>query len=458
MLNQEKKSFSIIPKKNRNDSNRPAFHFLPPSNWLNDPNGLIFLKDYYHMFYQHNPYDDVWGSIHWGHARSKDLVYWEHLPIAISPSLNKNEEHCFSGCGFIRNDSHPILFYTSIGNRAPEQWAAMAESDQLSIWQKFKSNPILSMEIHKGLIIEDWRDPFIFGEAGNIYMVLGGHPKNKFGSVMLYKAINSELTNWEYLGILFQGNEQNWECPNLFKIGDKYVLIYSPHGIVKFYTGKLFIEKQKFIPEFHGIIDYGPTCDYYAPNTLQMENGRRITFAWIKGFKSKQGWQGAISLPRDLSVDSEGRLIQKPIHELEKLRGNYTVINNIKLKNYEMIKEITYPQFELKASFGLDGTQFVSFRFNEESGKKYVINITPFQISFAMDRIQIDPPFLEQIYDIQLFFDRTIIEVFINSGLVCATKVLYPDMNNLDFEISGENSIIEIELLELWEMNSIWKQ
>lgn len=311
MLNQVNKSFSIIPQKIKDDSNRPAFHFLPPSNWLNDPNGLFFFKDYYHMFYQHNPYDEVWGSIHWGHARSKDLVYWEHLPIAISPSSDKNEEHCFSGCGFIRDDSHPIVFYTSIGNKAPEQWAAIAESDNLNIWQNFKGNPMLSMEVHEGLIIDDWRDPFIFREDGNIYMVLGGHLKNKYGSVMLYKAINSELTNWKYLGILFQGNEQNWECPNLFKIGDKYILIYSPHGNVKFYVGKLIVKKKKFIPEYHGITDYGPTCDYYAPNTLQMENGRRITFGWIKGFKPKQGWQGAISLPRDLSVDTERRLIQK---------------------------------------------------------------------------------------------------------------------------------------------------
>lgn len=456
-MNDKYKHISEKEDRVNHDPNRPAFHFLPPAHWLNDPNGVIFFKDYFHLFFQFNPYSDCWGSIHWGHARSKDLVHWEHLPIALSPSTDKNEKHCYSGSGFIRKDLTPILFYTSIGNRAPEQWIAIPKDNQLNIWKKFKDNPILKMEDHADQIIEDWRDPFIFEESGNTYMVIGGHLKGKPGSIMIYKSLNIELTNWKYLGILFQGTDESWECPNLFKYGDKYVFIYSPHKSVKFFIGYLNLDEVKFIPETQGIVDYSPTINYYAPNTLQMENGRRITFGWIQGFKLNQGWQGAISLPRDLSVNKEGRLIQKPVSALEKLRGKYTVINNFQLQNYKMIKEITYPQFELKAAFGSEGTQFLGFKFNEESGKKYEINITPFHISFAMDRIEIDPPLFEQIDNIQFFFDRTIIEIFINNGLVCATKVLYPDKNNLDFAMSCGEVKVDIELLEVWEMNSIWK-
>lgn len=455
MLSKVNKSFSEIPPKIREDSNRPAFHFLPPFNWINDPNGLFFFKEHYHLFYQHNPYDDVWGSIHWGHARSKNLVYWEHLPIAISPSLNENEEHCFSGCGFVRDDLTPLLFYTSIGNRAPEQWAAISKNDQLTTWKKLKENPILKMQIHEGQIIDDWRDPFVFKEAGNIYMVIGGHPKNKLGSAMLYKVLNSELTNWKYLGILFQGTEQNWECPNLFKIDDKYILIYSPHGIVKFYTGKLNIDEVCFIPDYHGVIDYGPTCDYYAPNTLQMENGRRVTFGWIKGFKSKQGWQGTISLPRDLSFN-KGKLIQKPIPELKILRRNKISLKELKVQNYLMIKEITFPQFEINISLKSKGTTFIGFRFNDEIGNPYEIKITPSQFNFGKDKVKIESYTYSNIFNIQFFFDRTIIEIFVNDGLLCATKVIYPDKDNFNFEIFCDKSIIEIESLEIWEMNSIW--
>jgi beta-fructofuranosidase len=451
------KPLSEAAQKIKKDSNRPAFHFAPPSNWINDPNGLIFYKGYFHLFYQHNPHSDVWGSIHWGHAQSKDLVNWEHLPIALSPSIDKYEEHCYSGCGYIKEDDTPMLFYTSIGNRIPQQWAAIPTDDQLINWQKLKDNPILKMEDHNGQIMEDWRDPFIFDEAGNTYMVIGGHPKNEPGSTLIYKALNSKLTNWKYLGILFQGTEENWECPNLFSIDDKYILIYSPHDKAKFYTGILNLDKIKFSPEHQGVIDYSPTLDYYAPNTLQMENGRRITFGWIKGFKSKQGWQGAISLPRDLSLDIEGRLIQKPIDELEKLRGNKTVFNNYQLLNSQIIKEITYPQFELKASFGSEGTQFIGFRFNVESGNPYEISITPSQFSFGLEKVKIEPSLCNQIFDVQLFFDRTIVEIFINNGLFCVTKVVYSKKNNLNFEIFCRKSKINVELLEIWEMNSIWK-
>ena len=128
------------------DPARPQFHFRAPGNWMNDPNGPIFHRGYYHMFYQHNPYGDGWGHMHWGHARSKDLVHWEHLPIALWPSKAHGEEHVFSGCAALDGKGRPILFYTSIGHPVPECWAAVPEDDQLLLWKKRESNPVLTQE------------------------------------------------------------------------------------------------------------------------------------------------------------------------------------------------------------------------------------------------------------------------------------------------------------------------
>src|SRR3954466_7846509 len=97
------------------DPQRPHYHFGPPANWMNDPNGTIYANGYYHLFYQHNPYGDNWGHMHWGHARSRDLVHWQHLPIALWPSEELGEEHVFSGCATITEGSVPILFYTKVG-------------------------------------------------------------------------------------------------------------------------------------------------------------------------------------------------------------------------------------------------------------------------------------------------------------------------------------------------------
>jgi beta-fructofuranosidase len=127
------------------DPTRPVYHFRPPAYWMNDPNGPIYHKGYYHMFYQHNPYGDQWGNMHWGHARSRDLVRWEHLPIALWPSKEVGEEHVFSGCALINNQGQPMIFYTSIaqGKSAgeyAEQWAAIGD-DSLIHWQNI--HPIL---------------------------------------------------------------------------------------------------------------------------------------------------------------------------------------------------------------------------------------------------------------------------------------------------------------------------
>ena len=156
---------AAIPKA-ESDPERPVWHFRPPANWNNDPNGTIFYKGWHHLFYQHNPYGSVWGHMHWGHARSRDLVNWEHLPIALWPSLEKGEEHIYSGGAILAADGRPHIFYTSIGKRDPEQWMAIPADDDLIVWEKYARNPILTLEAHGGRKVYDWRDPFPFRANG----------------------------------------------------------------------------------------------------------------------------------------------------------------------------------------------------------------------------------------------------------------------------------------------------
>jgi len=454
LLERAHKSVARAAEQIKGDPNRPAYHFQPPANWNNDPNGMLFYNGYYHLFYQHNPYADHWEWMHWGHAQSKDLVHWEHLPIALWPSLEKGEYHCFSGSGFIKDDGKPILFYTSIGHENPEHWAALPLDNNLKQWEKHPANPIIVMKAHGEQFIDDWRDPFLFRQDRDTYMVIGGHPQDGKGSIMMYKALNQELTEWNYLGVPFSGKQGNWECPNFFKIGDKYVLIYSPHDRVEYYTGTMDFNKVQFTPEYHGIIDNG--WNYYAPNTLQKKDGRRILFGWIPGFKENQGWQGAISLPRDLSIDEKGRLRQKPVSELTKLRGSLVAEKNVKLHNTSKKFDISTPQFELKIIIAEGGTDQLGFRFNDENGESYEIKVTPQVLYFSDEKAVIDPVLDEKIQTVQFFFDRTVIEIFINEGSLCATKVVYPGKENLNFEIFGESGDVILESVGLWRMNSIW--
>ena len=460
LLERAQRSVEITAELVKDDPNRPAFHFLPPARWNNDPNGLLYYKGYYHLFYQLGPYADFWSWvnwIYWGHARSKDLVYWEHLPIALWPSFEKGENTCFSGGGFIKDDGEPILFYTSIGHRNPEIWAALPLDDELKNWKKHPSNPILTMDIHGGLYIEDWRDPFLFEEGGNVYMVVGGHPKGGEGSVYMYEALNPELTKWKFVGIPFTGEGYTWEVPNFFKLEDKYVLIYSPISKVRYYVGNMDFEEVKFIPEYHGVVDNGPDWSFYAPHTLQKEDGKRILLGWISGFKEGQGWAGAISLPRELSIDGKGRLIQRPIKELTKLRENHNSLTNITLKGSSGKRvKIDFPQFEMILKVANQGTKGIGFRFNDENQNPFKIIIQPDMLQFGEEKIKVDPPLSSDIQTVHLFFDHTVIEMFINGGLLCATKVVYPSMDDFDFEIFSPQGEVTITAIDVWQMKSIW--
>ena len=461
LLDRAHKSVALVAPKIKDDPNRPSFHFQPPANWNNDPNGLIFFDNYYHLFYQHNPYGDHWDWMHWGHARSKDLVHWEHLPIALWPSIEKNERHCFSGSGFIKDDGSPVLFYTSIDQQwKPEQWLVTPVDNSLYQWEKYPANPVMSHEIHNGMKISSWRDPFLFRDNGKTYMVNGGNADGK-GSIMLYEALDQELTDWKFLGVPFSGNEKNWECPNFFKIGEKYVLIYSPHDRVKYYTGTMDFENIEFKPDYHGIVDYGSrlTSDigamsYYAPNTLLKQDGRKILFGWVPGFKKNQGWHGAISLPRELSIDSKGRLIQKPVTELEVLRSGLRNYSNINIgKNTERI-DLNSTQFEMLIKIAKKGTEHIGIRLSEETGESFEINISPEIISMDKEKMNLDKALGEKINLVHLFFDNTIIEIFVNEGLVCATKVIYPNKKNLNFEIFSMSEKTVVESIDLWELNN----
>ena len=238
-------SVGAATAKAQADPTRPIYHFCPPANWMNDPNGTIYHNGYYHLFYQHNPYGDEWGHIHWGHARSTDLVQWEHLPIALWPSQELGEEHCFSGCAAMNGAGQPMLIYTMVGpgthdkRPANEQWAAIGDADWIT-WQKHPANPVLSLQTQGGPPFRgDWRDPFIFTEAGRTFLVIGGDYDDVAG-VALYEATDDTLVNWRYHKLLYQKTRDErlfLECPNFFKVDGKWVLLTSPYKTLEYVVG-----------------------------------------------------------------------------------------------------------------------------------------------------------------------------------------------------------------------------
>jgi beta-fructofuranosidase len=290
---------------------------------MNDPNGPLWFDGWYHIFYQHNPFGDTWATMHWGHARSRDLVNWEHLPIALAPSNELGETHCFSGCAVLDNDV-PAIMYTSIGDgernahSGAEQWLAHSHDGMLT-WKK-RPTPALTNAIHTqsrlGEMVLEWRDPFIWRENNEWHLVLGGGFRGR-GCIALYRSSN--LTDWRFINILLESSDYPFlECPNLLRFGDKTLLFYSPNSDVVYHLG-MIDDKGRLNVESTGILDYGGRPGFYAPNTLLNDpKGRYICWGWCpEPSRNGQGYSGALSLPRTLTLSSRGELLQSPVEELE---------------------------------------------------------------------------------------------------------------------------------------------
>jgi beta-fructofuranosidase len=419
-------------QKAQSDPWRPRYHFAPPANWMNDPNGTIYHNGEYHLFYQFNPVKPKWGNLHWGHAKSKDLVHWEHLPIALAPEGFPREMHCWSGCCVIADDGTPTIFYTSmnprslltIARRHSQQWMATS-SPNLVTWKKHPGNPILSEAIHGEQIPQQWRDPYVWKENGKWFMVLcGQYPGEKFGSVFLYQSEN--LRNWDYVNRLYQGSEsqgKGWECVNYFKLGGKRVLVISPYDPVIYSVGE-FDSKHHLADSWH-TLDHGK--DFYATNTFIDEQGHTILVGWVKA--KGNGWAGCLSLPREIQL-SNGNLTIKPIPELEELREVHQTYE----RKLETVTEnagtgpIYGERVEIKAKYRLKEAESFGFKLIDDEDEHELA------FDFQSHRLQLGDDFADLQFtrdsdqiELHIFVDYCVIEIFINCRETFTT-LFYPQL------------------------------
>jgi hypothetical protein len=205
---------------------KPAYHYAPPRNWINDPNGMIHWQGVYHLFYQYAPFSAGNGVKHWGHAVSADLTHWSQRPIALSPTPGgPDKDGVWSGCA-IDWDGLPLAFYTGV---FPEQQCLAVGDDSLERWVKYDRNPIIAAP-PEGLAVTGFRDPCVWREPDGWYLALGSGREGGHGLVLLYRS--DDLLHWEYLHPLFEGESaatgRIFECPNFFSLDGQHVLVTAP--------------------------------------------------------------------------------------------------------------------------------------------------------------------------------------------------------------------------------------
>jgi len=457
------------------DLQRPRYHFLPPANWMNDPNGPIFWKGKHHLFYQHNPYGPtIHGPMHWGHAISKDLVHWTHLPIGLTPTPGGyDKDGCWTGCA-IDNEGVPTIVYTGVH---PQVQCVATSDDDMITWKKYGGNPVIGSP-PKGLEVTGFRDPCVWKEDSGWYMIIGSGIKDIGGTSLLYKS--EDLINWEYLHPLCVGDKEKngtmWECPDFFPLGKKYVLLVSALGTTLYFVGTY--TDHMFRPEVQGNIDVGG--HYYAAKSMIDGEGRRILFGWITEGRSAaaqwaSGWSGVQALPRLLSLREDGTLDIEPVPELKVLRGEHHRYEDIHATPayFSLLEDIQGDCLEIEAELGLVDAKESGLKVRcapsdvEETlifynSEKRSLNVDKKRSSLNTDvsrGIQEGPLELTngETLMLHIFLDRSVVEVFAN-GRACLTSRIYPSrVDSLGIGLFARGGSATLKSMSIWEMKSIWQ-
>ncbi|CAM4088542.1 glycoside hydrolase family 32 protein [Paenibacillus alkaliterrae] len=477
---------ALLKKRNAVDAAfRLHYHVMPTAGWMNDPNGMIHFNGDYHLFYQHDPYQAKQGPMHWGHVRSKDLVHWEHLPVALAPSEEYDKggdggQGCWSGSAVDDNGTLTLIYTGHVDGKTPEEVQCLATSKDGVIFDKYAANPVIGDSPDAKRF--GFRDPKVWKRGGKWYMVVG-YGKDGIGKAIVYTSC--DLLKWEFAGAAAESDGSMgdmWECPDLFPIGDadKHVLLISPMNIAPvknlYLSGTFDYESCRFDKQYAEQIDYG--FDFYAPQSLLDDKGRRIMIAWMNIWgatmpEQAHGWLGAMTLPRELTLAADGSLRSNPVPELIALRGRHAAAADLTLDEgrFVEIPGVRGDSLELIAVFDMsssDASEFgLRIRCSEDGSSYTEIRYAKSEQKLYMDRnlggagdggVSAAPlqPAADGRVQLRLFIDRSSVELFANDGRIVITNRLYPDPANVGIKFFARGGSAVIETLDAWELSSIW--
>ncbi|HET9912579.1 MAG TPA: glycoside hydrolase family 32 protein [Anaerolineales bacterium] len=465
---------------------RPHYHFTPPANWMNDPNGLVYLMGEYHLFYQYHPASTVWGPTHWGHAVSRDLVHWQYLPIALYPD---EQGMIFSGsavvdwedtAGFGRDALVAVFTY----HKDHVETQNLAYSTDLGrTWTKYAGNPVIP---NPGL--PDFRDPKVFWHEDHWVMALAA------GNVILFYT-SSDLKKWEQSGSFGDGygcTDGVWETPDLFRLNidgsdETYWVLTvgvgngAPAGgsgtqyFIGDFDGKRFISENP--KELSLWADHG--ADYYAAQSWSDEpNHRRLMLGWMNNWQyalhvPTASWRGSFSLVRELALtrtEQGVRLLLRPVPEMQALRREQlcwhreviqpgtNLLSNVQGNVLEIIAEFEIDEdsdrFGFRIRVGENEHTTICYAVKE---KRLSVDRThsgqvDFKDGFAgVHSADLSP--MNNVLRLHIFVDSASVEVFADDGLVTFSECIFPSEGSDRLELFAEGGTVLLTSLTLFHLN-----
>lgn len=440
-------------------TNYLSYHLANPAPSITgDPNCGFYWNGRYHLFYIDMNAEE---EVSYAHVSSTDMVYWKWHPTTLTPATMGH--NMFSGTGFITKEGRPAIIYHGEGSGRNQ--ISFAEDDMLEKW----TAPIpVEPRNERGELPEmrHW-DPDCWIMDDTYYAISGGKDPE------LMKSVN--LQNWLHLGKLLADSipdigvprAEDISCPNMFRIGNKWMLLNLSHWLgCRYYLGTF--ENGKYVPEFHDKMNWmcelNGDADVFAPESLLTPDGRRVMWAWTRVRERLQGIDlpGAIqTLPRELSLPDDGILRIKPLSELKKLRYNEKRAVNITLKDNSthVLKNFKGDalEMEFRVKVGSAKKFGVSVYCDENGENGFPITFEPENNVFQMDTTTVPLPLTDEAYiNLSVFIDKNVIEVFVNDIRAALSPHMYHPVN-LYAAIFCESGDLLVEEAVCWKLKSIYR-
>jgi fructan beta-fructosidase len=472
---------------------RPVYHFTPPANWTNDPNGLIFLNGEFNLYYQHNPFENKWGHMSWGHATSKDLVTWKHLPVAIPEIVTKDTTtFIYSGSavldkdntsGFGKNGKPPLvaIFTADMPKQKKESQFIAYSNDGGLHYKQYAKNPVIDLNMR------DFRDPNVFWYPPTKQWIMtvamvDEHVVRFYGSKNLKEW--TKLSDFGPAGFTKNG----WECPSLLPLvvngnpaNIKWVLFVSSGGehgpLMQYFVGDFDGTTFKNFSDNHKVltVDYGDAF-YAAIAWRDAPQNKKILLGWLQnGRPETNPWKGQMSIPHDLSLKTtaDGLVLnQLPSAFVTRVLPKYAKGNAIEEKNISIngAGPALYGEgnaYWIDAEFAIKNAKTIGFNVVEKPGtdKKVIVgyNVEKQQLFIncttsekankSLENLVQTAPMkaVNGIVKIKVLLDRSSLEVFGNDGEKVISTMIYPDQDATGLSAFSEGAAV-IKSLKIWNL------
>lgn len=440
------------------DKYRLKYHLMPPTGWLNDPNGLCQFKDIYHIYYQYTPDDCLGGDKYWGHYSTKDFITFKNEPVSLFPDCSLDKGGAYSGSAFIK-DNKMYIYYTGnvkhpgnhdyILSGREHNTIMVTSEDAINFSEKKCLMTVLDYPDDLSLHV---RDPQVIKYKDYYVMVLGARTKKDEGCVILYRS--EDLINWTYYSRMNSRETFGymWECPNLVELDGQMILFCCPQGVEtsgydyeNLYQNGYFLIDENLENKYQlsKFIDFDHGFDYYAPQLFKDQSGRTIIIGWM-GMPDvpytnptiKNKWQHALTLPRELSFKN-GKVYQYPISETKQLRKQKQIIDlqnsyHCKTNCFELQLPINNQEFTLS----LRNDVIIDYH-------NQLLTFTMKESGYGRDARHI---VIDKLENLTIFSDTSSLELFFNDGEYAFTTRIYDHSDNFEIAVDINIQCIYYEL------------